>query len=219
MGMVPYIGNHLDCSWCHRTQHYTAYYYSHRDGVGLADGDKWYRGSRARLSSTTVGRRVPASGRRDSWSADWPAHCHSSGCRCAGMDVAVCVVFHSRRPLQNGGCNQAKISELGMGDFRRGGYAPFRDSSLGCVAVVGTLVPGLVGWNLVNTARLVPRDVRIRYPQPYRAAQSATPSSLNNPVSVESLFKSAHPLRHFALGSALSATSAKKSLRTGLIKY
>src|ERR1700730_19012708 len=50
---------------------------------------------------------LPASGGRDSWRADWPAHCHSSGCRCTGMDAAVCVIFHSRRPLQNGGCNQA----------------------------------------------------------------------------------------------------------------
>ena len=58
-----------------------------------------------------------------------------------------------------------------MGSFRWGHYAPFRDSSLGCVAVVGTLVPGLVGWNLVTAARLVPRDVGVRSPRPYRAAQ------------------------------------------------
>src|ERR1700724_1286147 len=54
---------------------------------------------------------------------------------------------------------------------------------------VVTLLFGILVWAAWPWSGLC----RIRYPQPYRAAQSATPSSLNNPVSVESLFKSAPP--------------------------
>src|SRR5207247_8834670 len=96
--------------------------------------------------------------RRHCGSADPLARGHPPRCWCARLDTAVRVILHGHRPVPLDCRDQAEVSQLGLGCFRRRGYTLARNPAVGRLAVVGILVPRPVNRNFAAAAWLLARD-------------------------------------------------------------
>jgi hypothetical protein len=116
MGMVPGTRNNHDCFRDHRIEHHPGCHDRHGNGIRLADRAKWHHGGYTWVPGAEVGRRLPA------------LDCGDSGVligllivthpfRRTRMDATLCVVFHYHRSFPPGCCDEAEVSQLGLGGF------------------------------------------------------------------------------------------------------
>src|SRR5207253_534100 len=106
---------------------------------------------------------------------------HPPRCWCARLDTAVRVILHGHRPVPLDCRDQAEVSRLGLGGFRRRGYTLTRNPALGRLALVGILVPRLVNRNCAAAAWLVARDDCSSASQLAGSAQRVAPRRVNSP--------------------------------------